>query len=281
MIAFAVVAPPAGEPGLEPLLAANRVPGAAVAIIRDRDVKFVVGGVRDAADPARVTADTVFEAASLSKPVFAYAVLQLVDAGMLSLDTRLADVVPDFAADDPRAATITVRHVLTHTTGLPNWRGRDLPLRTFFPPGERFSYSGEGFVWLQRVVERVTGEPIDRLAEELVLRPLGMSRSGFVWDPAFDRDYASPHDERSAPHEKNKPAAGNAAYSLQTTARDYARFLQAVLAGARLKEDTARLWLAAQSPVLRDCVQCLSGNEAPLRTTPLAWGLGWGVSVYD
>src|SRR5262249_56978226 len=90
---------------------------------------------------------SVLEAASLSRPLFAYAVLQLADAGVLSLDEPLATHLADYIPDDPRAAAITGRHVLMHTTGLPNWRSDKRPLRTNFAPGERHRHSGEGIVY--------------------------------------------------------------------------------------------------------------------------------------
>jgi hypothetical protein len=94
-----------------------------------------------------VDTQTVFEAASLSKPVVAHAALQLVDAGKLDLDEPLSQLVGPLVPNDPASAAITARHVLSHTTGLPNWRRNDAPLQTHFPPGSRFSYSGEGFVY--------------------------------------------------------------------------------------------------------------------------------------
>ena len=81
---------------------------------------------------------------------------------------------------------VTVRQVLSHTTGLPNWRTAKQPLKTHFPPGEKFSYSGEAFLWLQRAVQVKTGESIDTLAQRLVFGPLRMRRSSFVWRPEFD-----------------------------------------------------------------------------------------------
>jgi CubicO group peptidase (beta-lactamase class C family) len=73
----------------------------------------------------------------LSKPVFAYAVLQLVDAGKLSLDTPLSTYVPNYVKDDPRAASVTVRHVLSQSSGLPNWHGKTTALKTYFlMPGD-------------------------------------------------------------------------------------------------------------------------------------------------
>jgi len=280
MVALTAGTASAAGSGLQPLLDTTRVPGAAVAIVRDGTVDFLLGGVRSAAAPAPVTADTIFEAASLSKPVFAYAVLQLIDAGTLSLDTRLSTIVPDFVPDDARATAITVRHVLSHTTGLPNWRSAEFPLRAYFSPGERFSYSGEGFVWLQKVAETAARQPIDQLMTDLVFQPLGMGRSSFVWRPDLEENHAVPHDLQGSPGVKYKPAQMNAAASLQTTARDYARFVQAVLGAERLKPETARLWLAPQSVLRHDCVQCLKGDEAP-RDMRLAWGLGWGVAPDD
>ena len=137
------------------LISDAQVPGLSMAVIRNGGIETpAAAGVRNARDAASVDEHTIFDAASLSKPVFAYAVLQLIDAGALALDTSLSRYAPDYVPDDPRAGAITVRHVLSHSSGLPNWRTADLPLRTYFPPGERFSYSGEGFVWLQRAVRR-------------------------------------------------------------------------------------------------------------------------------
>ncbi|UDL89077.1 beta-lactamase family protein [Mesorhizobium sp. PAMC28654] len=262
---------------LELFLKEGGVPGLSFAILRDgKIVKASAQGVRDASTGAPVDASTIFEAASLSKPVFAYAVLQLVDAGQLSLDDPLSRYVPDYVEDDPRAASITVRNVLSQSSGLPNWRGGATPLKTYFPPGERFSYSGEGFVWLQRVVEVITGQPLDDVMSRLVFDPLDMRRSSYVWRADFEADYAVPHDAELVPGNKQRPSKARSASTLHTTAADYARFLQAVLSGARLKPETAKLWLSPQIRVLQRCVQCLSDDE-PAGDQHIAWGLGWGL----
>lgn len=261
----------------ERLLKDGRVPGLSLAILRDgRIVEAKALGVRDTSSGAPVDGETIFEAASLSKPVFAYAVLQLIDAGLLSLDTPLSQHVPDFVRDDPRAASITVRHVLAHSSGLPNWRSRTLAIKTYFAPGERFSYSGEGFVWLQRVVEKVTGEPLDAIMTRLVFGPLGMSRSSYVWRADFELNHARPHDVTLAPGEKRRPEKALSASTLHTTAGDYARFLQAALSGARLKPETAKRWLAPQTLLRHRCIQCLA-SEGTGVDQHVAWGLGWGL----
>jgi CubicO group peptidase (beta-lactamase class C family) len=266
---------------LQQLLTDGRVPGASIAVIRDGEIaELATAGARNVSIAASFDTDTIFEAASLSKPVFACAVLQLVDAGTLLLDAPLARHVPDYVSDDPRAAEITARHVLSHTTGLPNWRSKDNPLKTYFSPGERFSYSGEGFVWLQRVVEAMTGEPLGATMQRLVFDPLEMRRSAYVWRPEFDANHADPHDDALTPGTKTKPAAGNAAHSLQTTAGDYARFLRAVLSGARLIPATARLWLEPEVRLRRACRQCLS-DDLPDVDQRVDWGLGWGLQPDD
>lgn len=274
---WAAMPAPAACADLEKLLADGKVPGMSMAVIHNgRIAELTVAGVRKQAGKDPVDARTVFEAASLSKPVFAYAVLQLVDAGVLALDDPLSKYVPGYAADDPRALEITVRQVLSHTTGLPNWRSEKWPLKTYFAPGTRFSYSSEAFIWLQRVVEAVTGEGLEALMRRLVFAPLRMRTSSFVWRNAFDANFAEPHDATPAPKSKRKPPSGISAASLQTTAEDYARFVQAVLRGDRLKPATARLWLEPQVRVRHSCFQCLE-PDLPELDTRVAWGLGWGL----
>ena len=262
---------------LAQLLKDGRVPGLSLAVIRaGKIVDTKVLGVRNISTGTPVDDSTIFEAASLSKPVFAYAVLQLVDEGRLSLDTPLSTYVPDFAKDDPRAASITVRNVLSQSSGLPNWRSSTTPLKTYFPPGEHFSYSGEGFVWLQRVVEKITGQPLNDVVTRLVFDPLDMKRSGYVWRADFETDYAAPHDSKPAPGDKRRPSKAVSASTLHTTAADYARFLQAVLSGARLKPDTAKQWLEPQISLRQHCIQCLPPDR-PDADQHIAWGLGWGL----
>jgi CubicO group peptidase (beta-lactamase class C family) len=262
---------------LEQLLKDGRVPGLAFAVIRDGKIVETKGvGVRDISTSAPVDQNTIFEAASLSKPVFAYAVLQLVDAGALSLDAPLAKYVPDYVKDDPRAALITVRNILDHTSGLPNWRSKSNPLKTYFQPGERFSYSGEGYVWLQRVVEAVTGESINDVMTRLVFDPLEMHQSSYVWRADFETNYARPHDAHLVPHDKQRPARPRVASTLHTTAADYARFLQAVLSGAQLKPDTAKQWLEPQVRLRQHCRNCLAEDRTDA-DQHVAWGLGWGL----
>jgi CubicO group peptidase (beta-lactamase class C family) len=277
MLASIMTTTPAPAADLQQLMADNRVPGLSIAVIRKgRIVEVKALGVRNATSGALTDTDTIFGGASLSKPVFAYLVLQLVDAGVLSLDTPLASYAPKFVTKDSRAATITVRQVLSHTSGLPNWRNAKQPLKTYFEPGERFSYSGEAFVWLQRAVEAKTGEKLPAIMRRMVFGPLRMRRSSFVWRPEFDANYADPHDADLVPASKYKSPKANVAGSLQTTAADYARFLLAVMSGARLKPATARLWLRPEVRLRQQCFACID-STAPEGDQHVAWGLGWGL----
>jgi CubicO group peptidase (beta-lactamase class C family) len=254
------------------------VPGLAIAVIDNGQVVLSKGfGVTRQSDGRAVTDETRFEAASLSKPVTAYVALQLVDGGKLSLDAPLTRYVK-YAdlPDDPRGAAITARIVLSHRTGFANWRRRD-PLKIFFTPGERFSYSGEGYVYLQRAIEAIMGETLDVTAKRLVFDPLGMTKSSFAPQPAAP-DLALPHSDIGTP--LPSPASQgrqvNAAASLVTTAADYGRFVTALVRGDRLQRATAAEMFTPQIRLDPSCTQCT--DRASTTTSPdLAWGLGWGI----
>jgi CubicO group peptidase (beta-lactamase class C family) len=159
---------------------------------------------------------------------------------------------------------------------LPNWRSAEFPLRTYFPPGSRFSYSGEAFVYLQSMIECLTGEPLEAAIKQLVLDPFGMDASSFVWRDAFAENVASPHDHDGKIGAKYMPAEANAASSLHTTSGDYGRFLVAAMDGLRLKEATAKLWLPRRFKTPKGRTKALD-VAAPETERGIAWGLGWGL----
>jgi CubicO group peptidase (beta-lactamase class C family) len=256
------------------------IPGLSIAVIRDSKVIWTRGfGVTNSETKARVNDNTVFEAASLTKPVFAYAVLKLVDNGKLDLDTPLVKYLPGRydVGDDPRLDQITARHVLSHTTGFPNWRPRgDKTLKMYFSPGLRFSYSGEGFVYLSKVVEQITGESQQAFIKRTVFDPLDMKSSELVWRNEYESLKTFTHDWVGGVSGRGKPDKPNAAASLHTTANDYAKFVIAMLKGTGLKPATARLMLTPQASVTLAGAFNLNAPDAKLSPT-VSWGLGWGL----
>jgi CubicO group peptidase (beta-lactamase class C family) len=176
------------------LLELASVPGLALAVV-DRGRVWKRGFGRAIQEPAQpVSEETVFEAASLGKPVFACGVLRLVDAGVLDLDRPLYDYLPLPDANNPRMKRVTPRQVLSHTSGLANWRQRPSPLEPATEPGKQFSYSGEAYFYLQRIVEALSGKPFGRFMREQVLDPLDMKQSSFAWEPEFELRMAAGYD---------------------------------------------------------------------------------------
>jgi CubicO group peptidase (beta-lactamase class C family) len=249
--------------GIPELLRTSGVPGLSIAVVRGGRVVWsgAFGTVNDSAKTPLDTA-TVFEAASLSKPVFAYLVLRLADRGQLDLDRPLAEMV-DYPrlAPDARVRRITARTVLSHATGLPNWGGDTL--RLGFEPGTDYGYSGEGFLYLQKAVERVTGRSLEELAAREVFRPLRMTRSSYVWQDRFDGHAAWARNWLWQVAPVNRYRQANAAFTLVTTAADYARFVSAVLTGRGL---SPAMWQAFLTPV---------------RETDPGVSIGLGVRVED
>lgn len=231
------------------LLRVSGIPGLSMAVVQNGRVVWAgaFGTLNDSAQTP-LNPGTIFEAASLSKPVFAYMVLRLADRGEFDLDRPLYEMLeyPRLAHDDERYKRITARIVLSHGTGLPNWGGEKLTLR--FDPGTQYGYSGEGFVFLQKTVERVTGRSLDELARREVFEPLGMTRSSYVWQERFagNAAYAKNWLWQVAPANRYTQAEANAAASLLTTATDYAQFVAAVLTGRGL---SPAMWNEYLTPV--------------------------------
>lgn len=175
------------------------VPGISVASISRGRISWAGQfGVKSLETKEKVTPGTVFPVGSLGKPVFGYAVMQLVEEGLLDLDRPLASYVPgDLVKDEPRTKQVTTRHVLSHTSGLQNWRFQaGDSLQFAFSPGTRFSYSGEGFHYLQRAVENITNTGLEKLMRERVFGPLGMDSSSYVWLPGYEKNMVATHNSR-------------------------------------------------------------------------------------
>jgi CubicO group peptidase (beta-lactamase class C family) len=192
--------PPTWQPNatllrnLPRLLELSSVPGLALGVVEENRI-WTRGFGRAVENPAEeASPETVFEGASLGKPLFAYAVLRLADAKLLDLDRPLYQYLPLPEANGDRMRRVTPREVLSHTTGLANWRQQPGPLEPSSEPGQKFSYSGEAYFYLQRVVETITGKPFGRFMRNQVLDPLGMKESSYVWLPQFDPRMAAGYD---------------------------------------------------------------------------------------
>ncbi|WP_343669275.1 serine hydrolase [Chitinophaga sp.] len=249
---------------LATLIADDGIPGIQLEYHKGPQVRTVYLGTVRRDTTQTVTANTIFEAASLSKPVFTYAVLKLVDRGVLNLDTPLLHYLgryPRIDSLDNRYEKITARMVLSHRTGFPNW-GDDQHLPLLFTPDSCFSYSGEGFLFLQRAVEKLTGQTLDEVVAKEVFIPLGMKNSSYQWQSRFDTI--------SAFGAKNGKwhMTQNAASSLLTNAHDYSLFLQALLA-----DNKGMFTKYSQGNWFR--------HEKPGVMEHIGWGLGVGLTQDD
>jgi CubicO group peptidase (beta-lactamase class C family) len=262
---------------MPPMLDNAGVPGLSMAIVSNGTLQWSGGfGVADTRSHVPVDRATIVEAGSLGKPILATVALALVEAGKLDLDAPIARWYTDPAlGKDPFYRRVTLRQLLSHTSGLANMRANQAP-SIHFPPGDHFSYSGVGFLVAQRLIEKVTGEPFDAVAARLVFGPAGMTNSSFVWQPRFDDHTATGHDALGQPMQKRRPSMAFAPASLQTTAEDYGRFVAALLEGRLIGAPMlAEMW-KPQIAVSPSCVEC-PGPVPAERSPQVSWGLGWGI----
>lgn len=282
---------------IERIVEQARVHGLAISIFNHGEVVYLkTFGVKrtDTKEPLRT--DTVFYGASLSKAVFSVLVMQLVEEGVLDLDTPLVKYLdkPVHAyepkewhedlsdlKEDRLHQKITARMSLSHTTGFPNWRWfeDDQKLRVKFEPGTRYSYSGEGMTFLQFFIEKITGKPLEELMRERIFGPYGMATSSYTWQPRFEENYCYGHSEAGEIFPKDKDNAARGPSTLETTPEDYARFIEAVLQGKGLKQAS---WNEMFSPQIRIRSKRQFGPLSLETTTDyddieLSYGLGWGL----
>lgn len=258
------------ERELPELMKRAQIPGLAIAVIEKGEVAWTgVFGVKKNGGQDAVDPNTVFEAASLSKPMFAYTCLRLVDRGLLDLDKPLADyLLNPGMSHEPRYRCITPRMVLSHRSGLPNTH-RAVALD--FDPGTSMGYSGLGYVFLNQVIEKITGKSLDVLAREEVFGPLNMKRSDFVWRQTYAKDKVHGHGYYGQPFPAKQQRTADPKGSLQTTPGDYAQFVIAVMQGKGLSEKTSlEMWRSHGTAV---------GINSGKPVNDLAWGLGWGLQL--
>lgn len=289
---------------LQRLQQAANVHGLSVSILRSDSILFQKAyGYRNIKLQEKLQTSHNFYAASLSKPLFAFIVMKLVDQGLINLDAPLVNYLDkpitsyqfkhDYEGfqdlkDDQRIEKITARMCLAHTTGFPNWRyigkfgiNMSNPLTINFDPGDRYSYSGEGIQLLQFVVEEITSKNLESLAKELVFEPFDMEMTSFTWQKSFDANYAVGHYKKRKVLSRKKRVDQYAAGSMDTTPEDYTRFIQAVLSARHLSEESQQEMF---KPQIKIQSEQQFGPKSQKMTTEndkinLSYGLGWG--VYD
>lgn len=247
---------------------ARHIPGGTLALLRGGQVCCCKAfGVKDNTGTP-MSEDVLFESASLTKSLFGTLVMRLCQEGRVELDRPIVDVLRDEPwSNDPRFSNITPRHCLCHGSGLPNWQAR--PMDMLFDPGSAYSYSGEGYFLLQRMVEQIMGQDLNQLLHGYFLDRLGMTHSTATWTPAVGQAFSLGFggDGSIVKIRDRRRTAGNApepcaAWSLYSNSFDMIKFL------AYIVRDHGGL----EDEVFREMT-------TPQNRTgePVPWGLGWGL----
>jgi CubicO group peptidase (beta-lactamase class C family) len=294
------------DPEVGKIMTHTHAKGMAVAVIDHGKVGYVQAyGIRDAkGDP--LTTDTVMYGASLTKTVFAYTVMQLVDQGKLNLDTPIKDdldkPLPSYGldpafpdkygpykdlADDPRWERITPRMCLTHSTGFSNFWfiEPDQKLHIHFEPGTHFSYSGEGLILLQFVIEhgrKAQGLGLDvGDLTKISFDRLGMTRTSLVWHNGRDSNVADGWNDQGQTQPHDNRSKVRAAGSMNTTISDLAKFTAALVSGdglsaasrAEMTKPQLHITVAHQFPLFQP--------DLPMNEQRKDLYAGLGVVVFD
>lgn len=217
---------------IEKWLLENKVPTLGIGVIKDGKLQQVkvFGTIKKG-----ITApyNTIFNVASLTKPITAMVALKLVNLGKWHLDEPVFKywIDPD-VSKDKNCKILTTRHILSHQTGFTNWRGnnKDGKLHFEFEPGTKYQYSGEGFEYLRKALESKFHKSLNELASELIFKPIQMTDTNYFWNNKTDISrFAIGYDAKGMAYEIEKNKTANGADNLLTTVEDYGKFLTSVM----------------------------------------------------
>ncbi|MFE6892145.1 serine hydrolase domain-containing protein [Streptomyces sp. NPDC057694] len=282
---------------LDELIAEHHVPGASLAILIDGTVHELASGILHRGTGVAATTDSVFQMGSIAKIYTATLVMRLSESGRIDLDAPVTDILPEFSVADPEATgQITVRRLLSHTGGLTcdfnhdSGRGDDCLAKYVeaarnvaldCPPGSAISYSSVGYNVLGRIIEVVTGKVWDEALRELLLAPLGLTRTMTLPEEALRFRAAMGHlgapgrQPDPAPEWDMMPRSAGPYGRVIAAAGDLARFARMHLTGGVSEDGTRILAQETVESMQRQVIEC------PDKWTVSSdgWGLGW--TLYD
>jgi CubicO group peptidase (beta-lactamase class C family) len=257
------------------LLAENTIPSISIAHIEAGKIVFT-GAYGMQAPGVAATTKTLYNIASLSKPISAEVILRLASENRLTLDEPmyLYWTDPDIANDE-RRKLLTPRIALSHQTGFPNWRRQTNHVLTFtHAPGETYGYSGEGYEYVARFAEKKLGTDFEVLAQRMVLDPIGMRDTAYTRRPWFDGRIALPTDPEGKTLEPEIADKWIASDMVYTTPTDYAKFMHSVMRGEGLTiaiaREQSRVQVVEKSALCRTAKATGCPEQA-------GFGLGWEV----
>lgn len=275
VVSWAQASPAVLEQDANRLLAEHNIPSVSIAQIKDGRIVLTTAYGRSSSTAAP-TPDTLYNIASLTKPISAEVALRLMSKGAIALDEPMYTywTDPDIESDE-RRKLLTPRISLSHQTGFANWRSETGNVLTFRnDPGAGFGYSGEGYEYLSRFIEKKTGKNLEEHARELIFGPAGMEDTAYTRQPWFEGRVAVPADAQGQwlkPTFADRPVASDLAY---TTAADYARLLLQVMEDKGISADLAKERSKVQVSLREKMCQAIPKEVCP---DDLGMGLGWQV----
>ncbi len=268
------------ENDIPKLLEKYEVPAVSVAVIEDGSIVWSsVFGMKD--KQSKADKETLFLTASIAKPVTAEVFLRLISQGKVALDEPMYKywLDPDIA-DDPRAKTLTPRHVLTHQTGFKNWRYMtNDTLRFERQPGLEVGYSGEGLLYLVRFVEKKLNRSFNDIANEVLFIPENMSNSSLIKQDWYKDRLAAPKFANGTWGEPIERDQVIGAGGLHTTSEEYAKFIISIMDNRAISEALRKEQFTISKNQTVQCRESATTPEAcPKR---LGFGLGWYIYEFE